>query len=94
MKIRTLIAQCTVLGAIAAGSLALSPGTAQAAVNCDEYSLQMGRALGDYDMYLDLSVIYSYQGDYANADFWEEEAVMDYSTYLHYRSLFRAAHCA
>jgi len=94
VKIRTLIAQCAAAGAIAAGGLTLTTGTAQAAVNCNYLRTQIS-AYQDFihidamwvDVYRDLQ-------DYDQMTSWQEQGEMDYDTMLNYQSRFRMAHCA
>ena len=94
MKIRTLIAQCAAIGALAAGGLTLTTGTAQAAINCNTIRTQISATqtflYWDFvyqETYLDL-------GDWEQADYWGRLVADDISAIDDLQSQFRAAHCA
>jgi hypothetical protein len=90
MKIRTVLAYGATIGAVVAGGLSLTPGTAQAAVNCTYLSNQAAYyrmlAYGDWQAFL-----YFYnQGDNVNADDAFNSYLQDSAVVRIYRNAYSA----
>jgi hypothetical protein len=94
MKIRTLLAQCAAVGAIAAGGLTLVPGTAQAAINCNYVSGQITYYRSQVDWDLTMAAYWADLNDDANMDMWIDIAIDDQTTVNQLQHQFTAAHCA
>lgn len=95
MKMRTLIAHGAAIGALAAGGLTLTTGTAaQAAVNCNYLRNQLSvwrntfyTDVAAQEYYLDL-------GDWDQAAFYGDLIADDQATISNYQSRLRMANCA
>jgi hypothetical protein len=94
VKIRTLIAQCAAIGAITAGGLTLTTGTAQAAIDCGYVSSLISSARATYYNDLALMGIYRDIGDWDMYDRLSADVDDDLVVLTSYRNQFRAAHCA
>lgn len=94
MKIHTRIARFVTIGAIAAGGLTLTTGTAHAAVNCSYLANQISVYQNYVRQDWGLQLAYTIVGNYDQASYWANELVNDESVVDSYRSRFITAHCA
>ncbi len=94
MKIRTLIAQCAAIGALPAGGLALTTGTAQAAVNCNALRSQISSAQASAQEDYALQMAYTVVGNWDQAIIWADTFALDEQVVSNLQSRYRMAHCA
>jgi hypothetical protein len=94
MKIRTLIAQCAAAGAITAGSLTLTAGTAHAAINCNNLSNQISTMQRAFDADLAAMGAARDNGDDIAYSIFSDVASADLASLTSYRQQFRVQHCA
>jgi hypothetical protein len=94
VKIRTLIAQCAAIGALAAGGLTLTTGTAQAAVNCNTIRTQISATQNFLYWDFDYQETYLMIGDWEQADYWGGLVADNIAAIDNLQSQLRIAHCA
>jgi hypothetical protein len=94
MKIRALIAHGAAIGALAAGGLTLTTGTAQAAINCGAIRTQISATQNFLYWDFQYQETYLEIGDWEQAAYWGALVADDIEAIDNLQNQFRAAHCA